>query len=51
MMLVAHELGKTIDEVSLMPSQEIYQWVAFLQLRQEEEQKAIDRYKRKHNIR
>lgn len=39
LMTLAYELGKTLEEVSCMSLEEIYQWMAFFKVRHEEQEK------------
>ena len=42
-MTVAHELGKDLQEVQSWPVAQVYQWLAYLIIRDEREQQAIER--------
>lgn len=45
-MLVCFELGKTEQEVSGWALKDLYRWLAFLQLKNEAEAKAIEKAKK-----
>lgn len=45
-MAVAHELHKTIDEVSFMSPGELAEWIAYFQLREERMEEASRKRKR-----
>lgn len=45
-MLVAYELGKTVDEVSHLTSDDIADWLAFFILREKKLEEALKRNRR-----
>lgn len=42
-MLVAYELGKTVDEIAHLTVSELIEWLAFFQLRQKRMDKEIEK--------
>jgi hypothetical protein len=45
MMTLAHELGKDLTEIRQMPLDEIFQWMAFFKVRNEEQEKLRKKHK------